>query len=267
MTDQFRQPNINSAIPRGARIVSTSGTLRQDDDLIAVDSSANPVSVSLYLGVGLPGNIVYIKALTGAINSVTVLAPGGSIDGLSSINLIDNLQSVILKSIGDGNWVRVASFSAGSGGSGLTPATIPGPFSFTSNPQPTPIVNVLAAIGGFGGIEPAGIGVQGAAPGSPWGFSPPDATEIVLDVETSTLEPGSGLIDRTPYGLNGFSYSITNISSGPNPNDANLTRFSFLANGTYGAPGNILIVAMGIVNPSGGASFAGYFVVENDPQS
>lgn len=269
MTQQFNQPNINSTIPRGARLITANTALNRDDDLIVVGSLGGPVGITLYDAAGVPGNILYIKAINGAVNPVTITAQAGeSIDGLVSIVLNEDLQAVVLKSDG-ANWVRVALFANVGGGAGIVvPATIPGPFGATQGAQSLgiPVTSVLAAIGGLGEPEPASISAVGETPGDPWAFEPPDATEIVLDVETSTLEFGATLIDRTPFGLSGFTYSITNVSSGPNPIDPNLTRFSFLANGTFGTVGTRLVVAMGILNPSGGASFAGYFVVGNGNQ-
>jgi len=271
MTQQFNQPNINSTIPRGARLITANAELNRDDDLIVVGSLGGPVGINLYDAAGVPGNIVYIKAVNGSLNPVTITAQvGESIDGLASIVLNEDLQAVVLKSNGS-DWVRVAIFTNAGGGPGIVvPATIPGPFGFTSSPLPILITSVLAGLDGLGSLVPAGIGVTGQPAGDPWAFDAPDVANIVLDVETSTLEPGATLIAREPYGLGGgaqdFTYNITNVASGVNPSDPNLTRFTFRANGTYGTAGTSLIVAMGIANPSGGVNFAGYFVVENNPQ-
>lgn len=263
VTEQFQQPNINQAIPRGARFIAASTALNQDDDLIVVDSSAGPVAIDLYSAAGAPGNMVYIKAATGAVNPVTISAVGGqTIDGAPSITLDQNFQAIVLKVITTGpfgiTWIRVAEFSDAAAGI-VVPGTIPG-LGVLENPFGPGVV--LSSILSTDPAGFAGTVFNGDPANDPYSL-----TGVVVDVETSTLEVGATLIDRIPLGLGGgvteFTYTISNVASFPNPNDASLTRFRFDVDGTIGVSGTFLAVAMGILNPSGGADFAGYFAVVN----
>jgi hypothetical protein len=116
MPNQFQQPNINSAIPRGAKAIDASYRANPDDDLLIANASASPVIIELYSASGVPGNTLIIKAPFGGINPVDVFPlPGELIDGLPSTSLLQNQESIVLKSDGK-DWLIVARFSLGSGG-------------------------------------------------------------------------------------------------------------------------------------------------------
>lgn len=111
MTVQFNQPNINNSIPRGARTVSGTVELNPDDDFVVVDSSQSSSNVQLYNGSGLPGNVLYIKAPSADVNSVTVTADGGTINGDPSYTLSSVGQAAVFKSIGNGDWDAIAEYN------------------------------------------------------------------------------------------------------------------------------------------------------------
>lgn len=256
MTDQYAQPNINTEIPRNSRTVTGDASANPDDDMIVVDNAAD-ADIELYSAEGVPGNRLVIKAPNAGSNTVTVYPLGGSgqtIDGSASVALTADDESLTVKSDGE-NWQIIGQVGASSGGGGLVPACIPGPGVFTNpfGPGLFSYSNILfrtpvgiAAVSGFGEIA-----------GSPFTLD-----GCVVDVETATLEVGATLVDRAPYGLGGgiqpYTYSVSNVVQGANPNDANLTRFTFDITGTWGSVGSFLLVAFGILNPSGGQDFAGY---------
>lgn len=264
MTDQYAQPNINTEIPRNSRTVTGDTQATPDDDLIVVENSAN-ADIELYSAQGVPGNRVVIKAPNAGSNPVTVLPLGGSgqtIDGSASVVLTADDESLTVKSDGE-NWQVIGQVGASSGGGGLVPACIPGPgvlLNVLGPPLPGTITfsNILFRTP-FG---IAGVIAATQAPGSPFALD-----GVVVDVETSTLEVGATLIDRIPYGLGGgpqpYTYTVSNIVQGVNPNDPNLTRFTFDFTGTWGSIGSTLAVAFGVQNPSGGTNFAGYVVFDN----
>lgn len=261
MTDQYAQPNINTEIPRNSRTVTEDAQANPDDDLIVVDNSSD-ADIELYSAEGVPGNRIIIKAPNAGSNPVTVSPLGGSgqtIDGSASIVLTADDESLTVKSDGE-NWRIVGQVGASSGGGGLVPACIPGPGVLTNSfgPGGQTFSSVLFRLP-FG---IAGVVAPTQAPGSPFSID-----GVVVDVETSTLEVGATLIDRVPYGLGAgpqpFTYVVSNIVQGVNPNDPNLTRFTFDFTGTWGSIGSNLAVAFGVQNPSGGTNFAGYVVFDN----
>jgi len=265
MTDQYAQPNINTEIPRNSRTVTGDASANPDDDLIVVDNNAD-AAIELYSALSVPGNRVIIKAPNAGVNPVTVEPLAGSgqtIDGVASIVLTADDESVTVKSDGE-NWQCVAQCGAGGGGEGgLVPACIPGPgvlINIFAPPSPGefPFSNIL--------LRP-GVGVAGAIASNQLPGTDFSIDGVVVDVETSTIEVGATLIDRVPYGLGGgpvdYTYSVSNVVQGVNPNDPNLTRFTFDFSGTWGSIGRFLAVAFGVQNPSGGTNFAGYVVFNN----
>ena len=148
----------------------------------------------------------------------------------------------------------------GAGG-GLVPACVPGPgTSAGAGPGGLTYSNVLFRLPNAFATASQGP----AAPGDPFALD-----DIVVDVETSTLEAGAVLIDRTPYGLGGgvpaYTYTIGAVTQAVNPNDANLTRFTFPVTGTWGDFNTDLLIAIGVQNPSGGIGFAGYVTFRGGP--
>jgi len=80
------------------------GQLTPDDIFVVVDSSLNPVTLTLPAAYENPGFEVCIKYLNGGLNPVTVLARNGeTIDGASSLSLTANNSSAHLFSDGE-NW-------------------------------------------------------------------------------------------------------------------------------------------------------------------
>lgn len=255
MTDQYAQPNINTEIPRNSRTVTEDAQANPDDDLIVVDNSAD-ADIELYSAEGVPGNRIIIKAPNAGSSPVTVSPLGGSgqtIDGSASVVLTADDESLTVKSDGE-NWQIVGQVGASSSGSGLVPACVPGP-GVLSNPlgPGASYSNILFRTP----VGIAGVAGVGEIAGSPFALD-----GCVVDVETATLEVGATLVDRIPYGLgNGiqpYTYTVSNVVQGANPNDPNLTRFTFDISGTWGSVGSFLLVAFGVLNPSGGQNFAGY---------
>ena len=95
--------------------------------------------------------------------------------------------------------------------------------------------------------------------------------DLFVDVEAATLEAGATVELRDPLGRQTVApgqWTIGATTAAPNPNDAQLTRLSFPVTGsTYGPVGAEVAAAVYVVNPSGGAAFAGWLVSVLRPQA
>ena len=124
MTEQYAQPNINN--PRLTRsfvagAVPTIAQLTFDDQLVTVDTTANPFGFSLPLASQFPTWEIIIKATNAGTsgNPVpvgTFPGSGETIDGAGFVILTTDQEVLFLKSDGE-NWRVVA------GGTGPAPTT------------------------------------------------------------------------------------------------------------------------------------------------
>ena len=111
MTDQYHQQNINT--PRGGRTVSPLGsiTLNPDDAFVSVDSSgaALPFEVIMPLAVDMPGAIITVVALTGAVITIAPQAQLANGDFIVfpvgvTLPLATNFATAIIQSDGINTW-------------------------------------------------------------------------------------------------------------------------------------------------------------------
>ncbi len=114
MVQQYNQNNINA--PRGSRLFSADAALDLDSDLVVVTTAAGAVTLTLPNAAQIPGQELKFKAndagATG--NAVTIAALAGqNIDGVASIQLTTDQESVCLKS--DGSNYRVVCGGGGGG--------------------------------------------------------------------------------------------------------------------------------------------------------
>jgi len=144
MTEQNARTNVNN--PRGGRLITSNTQLNLDDDLVIVDSSGGPVTLTLPAANAIPGLAIDIKALSATANNVTVVALGiETIDGNPTQTLVSDNEVLQVKSDGD-NWRNVCCNAGGSGSGSLGDPVI---FSPTEPPL-TPVFNAGDQIQFFG---------------------------------------------------------------------------------------------------------------------
>lgn len=175
MTDQYTSTNINS--PRNPyREIVADGEINLDDFFVAVDSSAAPITLILPDARSIPNWSAYIKALNGAVNSVTIQATSGqTIDGLASIQLIADGESISVFSTG-------TAWQTGPGGGA---AAIGGP------EEP---VSVTPIVGTFDPLLPVGARLYqfdtgGGPPGLPVTLAPMLPADADLGRRSSLILP------------------------------------------------------------------------------
>ncbi len=118
MTEQYQQNNINN--PRGSREVDVDSILNLDDDLVVVDSSLAPITLTLPNAIQIPANVVNIKTPTANANPVTIIGfSGQTIDGAANL-ILDALNDFATLESDGANWQL---FAAGSGPAGGFPET------------------------------------------------------------------------------------------------------------------------------------------------
>jgi len=129
MTDQYQRTNVN--FPRKTRRVTgvAAVQLDLDDDLVIVDSSLGPVTVTLPEARQIPSWDICIKGLTAGVFPVNIIGLGGqTIDGAATLVLNNNNEAANLHCTGL-NWVTCGGLGIGAAGptgpTGPTGATGP----------------------------------------------------------------------------------------------------------------------------------------------
>lgn len=111
MTEQFANRTINLTGPQSSRRISADDDATTDDDLIVVDSSINPVTLTLFRAYENPGFALFIQAPFSSTNPVTLAAAAGeTIDGSPTL-VFSQDQGILLKAESQSNSWRVISNS------------------------------------------------------------------------------------------------------------------------------------------------------------
>jgi len=133
MTEQNARTNVNK--PRGGRLLTSDTQLNLDDDLVVVDSSAGPITVTLPTAAQIPGLALDIKAPNATTNNVTIATLGvETIDGNPSATLVTDGDTIQLKSDGE-NWRNICcNIGAGTvtGDPILFPEEVGGPTTYNA---------------------------------------------------------------------------------------------------------------------------------------
>jgi len=108
MAGQYQQNNIN--VPRKTQVFRNTGAIPQildlDSDFVIAESDISIVILQLPTANQIPSQTLSLKARDAGTNPVTLIPSAGElIDGLASVSLTSDQESIILKSAGQSQGV------------------------------------------------------------------------------------------------------------------------------------------------------------------
>lgn len=118
LTGLFNEAGVSASFPTGIKVtngqksqqvrtITTSQTIRLTDQTVLVDASAGDVTLTLISGVATP-NEYTVKRIDNSGNHVIIAAaPGQTIDGSPTAELINTWNKLSFAPNGSGNWVLV----------------------------------------------------------------------------------------------------------------------------------------------------------------